>query len=395
MQIGFDATSWTNLRGYGRFARSLLSAAVALDRSNEYVFFVDSETEEFPFPESVRVVRVASKVPTAVAAAANGRRSLRDIWNMSQTISREKLDLFFFPAVYGYVPVTSSVPVVVAKHDAIAEFFPELVFPTLRAKLYWAAKVKLACAQARLVVTVSEYARRCLIERLKIAPSRIRVVHEASSPVFRRLENPEGQVLLTRLGVPPGGRFLAYVGGLSPHKNLSLLVEVFRELQAQGQFADLRLVLVGDYQADVFYSCYPQLAGQVKQAGLESKVLFAGRLPDEDLVVLLNLAQALVLPSFSEGFGLPAVEAAACGAPVVATTESPLAELLGKGIIAVEPRDHAGWRAALARVLSDGRLREEMGAAGLEAAARLSWENSARQLLAVFDEVVRDRGSSL
>lgn len=394
MRIGVDATCWSNRRGYGRFTRSLMSAAVALDRASEYVFFTDAHADEFPMPEGVEVIRIPVRVPTIKAAAADGRRSLHDLWAASRTISRQKLDVLFFPSVYSYVPVTSSSPTLVTLHDAIPTLFPELIFPTLRAQLFWRAKVRLACMQARLVVTISEYSRRCLVEHLRIAPSRIRVVNEASSPGFRRIENLDGKALLTRLALSPASRLLVYVGGLSPHKNLSLLVDVFRELQAQPPFDDLRLVLVGDFEGDVFFSCYRQLLEQVSRAGLGAQVLFTGHLADADLVVLLNLAEALVLPSFSEGFGLPAVEAAACGAPVVTTTESPLPGLLGGGAIGVEPNNRAGWRDALARVLSDARLREEMRAVGLTAAAQLSWENSARQLLAVFDEVARQHGSS-
>jgi len=387
MRIGVDATCWSNRRGYGRFTRSLMSAAVALDRANEYVFFTDAGSDEFPMPEAVEVVRVAATVPTIKAAAADGRRALRDLWTVSRAMSRQKFDLFFFPSVYSYVPLLTKVPTIVTLHDTTPELFPRMVFPTLRSRFFWRAKVKLACAQARLVVTISEYSRRCLAEHLRIAPSRIRVVSEASSPGFRRIENAGGKALLTRLGIPSDSRLLVYVGGLSPHKNLALLVEVFRELQMQPRFADLRLVLVGDFEGDVFFSCYRQLLEQVSRAGLEAQVLFTGHLADPDLVLLLNLAEALVLPSFSEGFGLPAVEAAACGTPVVATTESPLADLLGGGAISVEPNDRVGWRDALVRILSDAGLHQEMRTAGLAAAAQLSWENSARQLLAVFDEV--------
>jgi glycosyltransferase involved in cell wall biosynthesis len=192
---------------------------------------------------------------------------------------------------------------------------------------------------------------------------------------------------MRRLGVPNGARCLVYVGGFSPHKNLAMLLNVLGDLLRRDGFADLKLLLVGDYTGDSFYSCYGELAEQVRRDKLQEQVIFTGRMEDEDLVVLLNRCDALVLPSFCEGFGLPAVEAAACGRPVLATTESPLSQLLGEGMLAIDPWDRTGWLNAIERVLSDGALRRRMGQAALAAAGRLSWKNSARQLLSVFDEV--------
>ncbi len=391
MRIGVDATCWTNRRGYGRFARSLLRPAVALDHANQYVFFVDDASDEFPFPEGVELVRVASDVPTVKAAAAEGSRSPRDLWACSRAFSHADLDLFFFPSVYSFVPMLSRVPLLVTIHDVIPELFPELVFPSLRSKLFWRAKVWLGCAQARLVLTVSDYSRRCLAEQLHIPQHRMRVVNEASDPAFYVLENPQPTPHLERLGITAGTRYLTYVGGFSPHKNLSLLVDVLGDLQTRSGFDDVRLVFGGDYEGDVFFSCYRQLVEQVKKAGLADKVIFTGYLRDADLLVLLNITQALLLPSFCEGFGLPAIEAAACGAPVIATTRSPLPELLGEGAIILEPEDRPGWAGAVATVLTDSARRERMRVAGRAAAARLSWENSAWQLLAIFDEVRGNR----
>jgi glycosyltransferase involved in cell wall biosynthesis len=393
MQIGVDATCWSNRRGYGRFTRALLMALLEIDRTNHYVFFVDGAPAEFAWPRDVEIVRAAVKVPTAQAASANGHRSLQDLWIRSRAFSQRKLDLLFFPSVYSYVPVLNDVPKLVTIHDAIPELHPELVFPTRRSKLLWRVKTLMGRAQAELILTVSDYSRRCLIDRLGIPPARLRVVPEASDPAFRPLPAADRAKLNLQLGLPTGARFLAYVGGFSPHKNLAMLVEVFRELQARAQFEDLYLVLAGDYEEDTFYSCHRQLVAQVARHGLGERVRFPGRLGDEDLVVLLNLADALILPSLSEGFGLPAVEAAACGTPVVATTRSPLPELLGEGIIAVEPDDRTGWREAIARVLSDARLRQRMRACGLERASRLTWKQSARQLLLIFEEVFATRAT--
>lgn len=392
MRIGVDATCWSNRRGYGRFTRALLNATVAADRTNHYIFFSDLPEDEFPIPAGVEVVRVSSGVPTIQAAGAQGSRSLRDMWALSRTISARPLELFFFPSVYSYVPLTSSVPQLVTIHDVIPERFPELVFPNLRSKLFWRAKVSLACMQARFVVTISDYSKQCLEETLAIPATRLRVVHEASDPAFHKVKSSPAAELYRRLGVPDGSRLAVYVGGFSPHKNLSLLVDVFREVQAE--FPDLFLVFAGDYQGDVFFSCYKDLVAQVRAAGLENRVCFTGYMNDGELLQLLNQATVLLLPSFCEGFGLPAVEAAACGTPVIVTACSPLPKLFGEGAIALDPQDRPGWRDALRKVLRDEDLRRRMSAAGLRVAAALSWENSARQLLEIFNEVASPRAAA-
>ena len=390
MRVAVDATCWGNRRGYGRFTRALLTALLDLDQENQYRFFVDSESEEFPLPPRAEVCRVATKVPTLQAAGADSRRSVPDLWSVAQAIRRSNANVIFFPSEYTYVPVITSTPQIVTLHDATSEVVPEMVFPNLRARFFFGAKKRMAVRLARLLVTVSEYSRRRLLEKLGIPLERLRVVGEAPDPIFRPLEHPCAEQVESRWGIPRPAKCLIYVGGFTPHKNLLMLLDVFCELARGGKFPDIRLVHVGDYETDPFHSSYGELAERVRQMHLEQQALFTGHLSDEDLVVLLNRSDALVLPSFSEGFGLPGVEAAACGKPVLATTASPLPELLGEGTIAVDPADRAGWLHAIERVLSDAALRERMSKAALAAAGRLSWKNSARQLLSVLHEVQRN-----
>jgi glycosyltransferase involved in cell wall biosynthesis len=394
MRVGVDATSWGNRRGYGRFTRALLTALLELDKQNEYIFFIDSESNEFPLPPRTEVCRVATKVPTIQAAGADSRRSLPDLWAVSQAIRRANVDVIFFPSEYTYVPVITRTPQIVTLHDATPEVVPEMVFPNQKARFFFGAKKRMAIRLARLLVTVSEYSRRRLQETLSIPLARLRVVGEAPDPIFRPMECSCSSAAMERWGIPPQAKCLIYVGGFTPHKNLLMLLDVFGEATARGAFPDMRLVHVGDYATDPFHSSYGELAERVRQAHLERQVIFTGRLSDEDLVVLLNRSDALVLPSFSEGFGLPGIEAAACGKPVLATTASPLPELLGEGAIAVDPADRSGWLNAIELVLGDAALRERMSKAALAAASSLSWKNSASQLLSVFHEVQRNRASA-
>lgn len=387
MRIGVDATTWSNRRGYGRYTRALLTALLELDQRNQYTFFVDREREEFALPPGVDICHVAASVPTTTAAGADSRRSLSDMWAVASAVRRAQVEFIYFPTDYSYVPLYMGVPRIVTIHDAISELFPDLVFPTLRSKIFYRAKERLGILQARLLVTVSEFSRRQLVERLKIPPTRLRVVSEAADPIFRPLEHQTDSDRFAPWGLPVRARLLVYVGGFSPHKNLFMLLDVARELLRQEVFQDLFLVLVGDHSGDSFFSCYKQLTERVSLDGLKERILFPGRLEDEDLVALLNRAEALILPSFCEGFGLPGVEAAACGTPVIATTESPLPELLGEGVISVKPGDCAGWLRALERVLTDRALRVHMREECLAATSRLSWRNSAAQLLSIFDEL--------
>src|ERR1017187_3191670 len=184
MRIGVDATSWPNRRGYGRYTRALLTAALELDQRNEYTLFVDHESDEFPLPHGVDIRRIQTKVPTIKAAGADSRRSLSDMWAVASAVRRAKVDLIYFPTDYSYVPFYMGVPRIVTIHDAIAELFPDLVFPTLRSKMFYRAKMKSGIHQARLLVTVSEYSRRHLVDKLKIPPARLRVVSEAADSIF-------------------------------------------------------------------------------------------------------------------------------------------------------------------------------------------------------------------
>ncbi len=386
VRIGVEATCWANRRGYGRHARSLLAAAVEIDRRNQYVFFVDSERGA-DLPGGGEIVRVRASAPAVEAASSNGRRRLGDLWTMSRALARPDLDCLLFPTVYSYVPVLSRAYKIVIIHDVIPEKFPGHVFPTATGRLNWKLKSFLARRQSDLILTVSEFSRRGILEYFGERPDRVKVVGEAGDPVFRVLENPTLGEHLQRLGIEPGRQLILFVGGFSPHKNLNRLLEAFASLAER--LGDARLVLVGDYQSDAFYSCYQDIRKRASRPPLEGRVIFTGYLSDGDLVTLLNAATALALPSYMEGFGLPAIEAAACGLPVVATSASPLPELLGEGALYIDPNDTAALRDALERVLTDAVLRERLREQGRRAASALSWNGAARELLAIFDEAAR------
>jgi glycosyltransferase involved in cell wall biosynthesis len=387
MHIGVDATCWPNTRGYGRHARALLGALVRLDAENRYTLFMDAPEYCATVPPEAEVRLVHSSAPTAVAASSNGHRSPRDMWLMSRAMSSPQFDLLLFPTVYSYVPVFSRAKKVVMIHDVIAEQYPKLTLPSPSARLSWKAKVALGRWQADVIVTVSDYSRQALLNRFKIGPARVFVVGEASDPIFRVLDDPRPTPRLDSLGITSSGRTVAYVGGFSPHKNLEALVAAFAKLAAQRAGADIRLVMVGEYAKEVFHSYFGAIKELVERLGIAERVIFTGYLPDEELVVLLNLSTVLVLPSLMEGFGLPAIEAAACGCPVIATSASPLPTLLGGGGLYIDPAKPAELEAALGRVLQSENLRQRMRGAGLVAARQLTWDAAAGQMINLIQQI--------
>lgn len=386
LKIGVDATSWQNNRGYGRHERALLRALLELDTENRYTFFMDSQGLMDQVPARAEVRMIATSAATATAAAVNNNRSPADMWMIGRAMSKADLDLLLFPTIYSFVPTWTRAKKIVVVHDTIAETFPELTLPNRKARLFWQIKVGLGRAQADGLVTVSEYSRRKIVERFGLRPEQVYVVGEAGDPVFRRIPDARFTPALQTAGVRPDRRMVVYVGGFSPHKNLESLLDAFARISRRDAFADALLVMVGEYKKEVFHSYYGTLAAQVDRLGIQDRVVFTGYLPDEELAVLLNLASVVALPSLMEGFGLPAVEAAACGCPVAATTESPLPDLLAGGGIFFDPRS-GGLEPALEAILGSVETRRRMGEAAAAAAARLTWEAAAQQMLDVIRKV--------
>jgi glycosyltransferase involved in cell wall biosynthesis len=385
MRIGIDGGTWNNRRGFGRFAHELVLALP--DGRHEYTLFLSPDADAAGIPSHVHIVRVPVTVAPAVAASADGWRSAADMWRMSRAMSTAPIDALLFPAVYTYVPVRRRLPVVVGIHDVIAERFPDLIFAGARARWFWRIKVALALRQATRVVTVSAHARDGIHRVLQVPLDRIRVLGEAPAAVFRRIDDPSlVREAFGRLGLSPEAPVMAYLGGLSPHKNLARLITAFSRIIRDRRHDDVRLVLVGDFERDVFYSSYPSLRDLVARE-CPGHVIFAGRLEDEAVARLLNGVRALVLPSMDEGFGLPGVEAAACGAAVIATRESAVPEVLGDAALYIDPASEDEIHGALLRVLDDRELRLDLGRRAAIRVAALSWGAAAERLEGLFDEL--------
>jgi glycosyltransferase involved in cell wall biosynthesis len=277
------------------------------------------------------------------------------IW-LTAVLARRRPSVFYSPGFNA--PPTCPVPFVFTVFDLIHLEIPE---ESSRAKrLYYRLHVKPALRRARAVLTGSEYSRAMIADWGGVDADRVVVIRGAAGPEF----TPDGD------RHEPGFPYLLYVGNHKPHKNLGRLVRALAQLR---DASSLRLLLVGSVE--------PELLALAKGAGVADRLVFLGDVPDERLPALYRGAAAFVFPSRHEGFGLPPLEAMACGTPVVSSLATSLAEVVGDAAVAVDPLDVDSIAAGIERIVGDEQLRRELRARGLARAARFSWDDTAQTTL--------------
>ncbi len=392
MRVGVEACTWANRRGYGRFTRELVSAMVARHPEHRFVLVVDRHTaRDCSFPAGAETVVVDTVTQPTKAAAADGSRSLQDVWRMSRALASGRFDVVLFPTRYTFVPLLRRTPAVLTIHDATDVKQPQLLFPTWRSRLLWRMKSQLAIRRADRIVTVSNDARRQIAAAFDLDEAAIAVVSEGPDAGFYpRFADADVQHLRARYALPPAANLILYVGGISPHKNLDALLRaaaIVRKDEPDGW----HVVLVGDYQGDSFLGCHRELTALVRSLGLDQRVTFTGFVPDDDLALLYNAATMLALPSKGEGFGLPVVEAMASGLPVIASDRNSLPEVLGGAGLLFDPESEQALAACMLRLLREPDLRADLRARGLVRAGAYTWSAGADTMVRVLAEAAGTR----
>lgn len=292
----------------------------------------------------------------------------------------DRLDLFHGPNFK--MPTEGRCGGVVTVHDVWLDRHPEYS-PKLFGQGAACARTRRTVWRARKVITVSEFSAKEMSSLYGLPRERVIVIHNGVSEEFRGVQDDAAMAQLRhRLQLPAGG-FVLFVGGADPRKNHRTFLRA--AAQQESKLGGRTLVLVGD--AVHRFGNYVETA---RALGIEQQVRCTGRLAMADLRLLYAYADLFVFPSLYEGFGMPVLEAMACGTPTITSTTSALPEVAGDAAVLVDPEDATAVGEAMVLVLNDLSLRESLRRKGLARVRQFTWERAARQTLAVYREVCNE-----
>jgi glycosyltransferase involved in cell wall biosynthesis len=373
MHIAIDARRTRDF-GIGTYIRGLVNALAHIDTVNRYTLVsAPADMREF------------SALPANFGSAAYARKDASAFDNIAFPLFLRGLspDLVHIPL--NRVPVLMIRPYVVTIHDMAYLLYPQ-DGSGLRKQLR-RYRFRRGLERAARVVAVSDATKRDVEDMLGVQPNRIRRVYNAPDPGFldphRSSGAEERQLIMERYQI--NYPFLLYAGNIRAHKNVPRLVEAFAvvrgQLASHPVYKDLRLIIIGDT-----ISQFPAVRQSVIKSRVEQMVRFLGFVPFETLRCFYESAAAFVFPSRYEGFGLPPLEAMACGTPVVTANVSSLPEVVGDAAVLVNPANVFDIARGIRDVLLDEALRTELIRRGLVQASRFSWESTARQMLEIYKE---------
>ncbi len=371
MRISIDYTSAARQRaGIGRYTRSLIGALARTDTSNRYTLLVPSDAHSLDdaraFPKNYRLVR-----------APLNERYLVAMWQRAQIPLPVELlvggtDVFYSPDFV--LPPTRARKKILTVHDLSFKRVPETALPNL--KWYLEGAVPRAVKRADLILADSDATREDLIQLFGAAPDRVETLYSGYDSMFAPVKDAaEFKRVRDTYSLPKP--FILHVGTIEPRKNLSRLIQAFSQLP---QRRDLELVIAGGRGW-----MYDEIYAAPEKFGVSASVRFIGFVPDSDLPALYSVAEMVAYPSLYEGFGLPVLEAMACGAAVVTSNNSSIPEVAGDVALMVDARDVEAIAWAMSRFLDDHQWRDAMRQKGLAQAKKFSWDKSAQQLRAAFE----------
>jgi glycosyltransferase involved in cell wall biosynthesis len=365
LRVGFDART-IHSSGIGTYSRNLLLEFARSDL--ELVIFCQDEKKELvPAADNFELVSAN------ISALARSGPEL-----FSALVRSTRLDLLHVPSHMAPTPLP--VPLVTTIHDVIPLIYPRSIRNPV-ARMTYRRQLDRTLRAASCVITVSRISQSALHAYAGVPPARVRVIHNGVAERFRPVEDEEAlQGIRRRYHLPE--RFALWIGEFRPQKNLEYLVQTWSRVL--GRLSEpLDLVLAGTQEGE-----YRKIRREVSRRGLEQSVHFPGFIRDSDLPALYSAAELFVFPSLYEGFGLPPLEAMACGTPCVVSNSSALPEVTGRAAMLFNPTSSEQLVDCLVRVVEDPELRERLRREGLRQSALFSWSKAAEETRSVYETVL-------
>ncbi len=368
MIIGIDASraTYAERTGTENYSLFLIRALLNLETEHRFRLYFNSAPEPHLFAAERAELRI---IP------------LPRLWThlrLSLEMTTRAPDVLFVPA--HVLPLVHPRHSTVTVHDLGYIYYPEAHTRWDRWYLQWSTFHNVR--HARHVIADSQATKRDLMKCFGSAPDRIHVIYPGYDRAFAPVCDPSRLAAVReRYGLP--SQYAIHVGTYQPRKNLSILLDAFAAVAEQR--AELHLALVGKRGW-----LYEPLFAQTQRLGLEQRIHFTDYASRADLPALLTAARVFLLPSLYEGFGLPVLEAMACGTPVICSNASSLPEVAGDAALLVDPHEPSAWAEALGRVLDDDQLRATLARKGLQRVAHFSWEQCAQQTLWVLEATAAD-----
>ncbi len=369
MRIGVDYTAAVRQKaGIGRYVRELFRHVGEIDQENFYILVVPRDSALHPLPSNFRYVRLPLT-----------ERMVYIFWQrLKVPIPAEAftgpLNLFHSPDFV--LPPLAFTPSILTIHDLSFLRLPECF--TANLLNYLSRAVPRSVRRADFILADSGNTLKDLVELMGVPSEKVEVLYAGVGENFKPSDGEKARV---RYGLPQ--RFILSLGTLEPRKNFPRLIQAFALLKENLKPRnDLKLVIAGRKGW-----LYDDIFKAVEECGLRGEVVFPGYVEEEDLPSLYSAAELFVYPSLYEGFGLPPLEAMACGVPVAASEAPPLPEILGDAALFFPPRDVEAMASAMEKALQDGELRRKLREKGFARSSLFSWDKSARKLLEIYQRL--------
>lgn len=382
MHIAIDARRISDRHaGMGVYTYNLLRALQKIDTNNRYTVYLNPlKRNKIDFKNA--------NFSTYETTITIENHLVGEFWRnfyLPHRLKSEETDVFHDPGYF--LPVVSGgYKSVVTVHDLVVYTFPQ----TNSKKYFWYMRqmTKIGVQKADLIIAHSFHTKEDLIRILKVPEEKVRVVYSATNEFLKPVTDP-AELAATREKFRIEGPYILCVNTIEPRKNLPRLLSAYHLLKTEMKL-EHKLVVCG-----MFGWLYGDVFTTIRELGLEDSIVFTSYVKDEDLPRLYSAAELFVFPSLYEGFGLPALEAMACGAPVITSSSSSLPEIVGEAAILVDPYSIEQLAEAMYNVLTDQKLRARMRRDGLARAQLFSWEKTASHTLSIYEELFSMKKPSL